>query len=83
MGQSISVLICKSHESLRYFVDYYRLITTTLKDILLLPHIDDLLNQFSGRKIYFRYWILANLSLKLLTRKTVFVTMDGQFDMLI
>ena len=46
------ILVHKPDGSLRFCVDYRKLNAVTRKDIFPLPHIDDFLDQLSGRKIF-------------------------------
>ena len=46
------VVLVKKDGILRFCVDYWRLNAVTRKDTIPLPHIDDLLNQLSGKTVF-------------------------------
>jgi len=45
---SPAVLVKKKDRTIRFCVDYRKLNTKTIKDLFLLPRIDDILDQCSG-----------------------------------
>ena len=77
------VLVHKPDGSLRFCVDYRKLNAATRKDAFPLPHIDDLFDQLSGRKIFSTldactgYWQIQVQSSS--RDKTAFITIDGLF----
>ena len=67
-----------------YCVDYHRLNALTSKDVFLLPRINDILDQVSGKCIFLTlnartgYWQIKVHEYS--CEKTAFVTMDGFYE---
>ena len=66
------------------YIDYWKVITLTKKDIFPLPHIDDLLHQLKGNEIFSTlnarqgYWQIRVAEDS--CEKTVFVKNDGLYE---
>ena len=78
------VLVRKKDGSLRLCVDYRRLNSVTRKDVFPLPRIDDLLDQFAGKKVFSTldaksgYWQIPMSEES--RPKTTFATMNGLYE---
>ena len=78
------VLVRKKNGTLRFCVDYRRLNAVTRKDTFPLPHIDDLLDQLSGKTIFTTldakrgYWQIRVQAES--QAKTAFATFDRLYE---
>ena len=78
------VLVKKKDGTLRFCVDYRRLNAVTRKDTFLLPRIDDLLDQLSGKTIFSTldarrgYWQIRVQEES--QAKTAFTTFEGLYE---
>ena len=78
------VMVKKGDGFLCFYVDYWKVITLTKKDIFPLPHIDNLLHQLKGNEIFSTlnarqgYWQIRVAEDS--REKTVFVKNDGLYE---
>lgn len=79
-----SIVLVRKTALYAFCMDYRRLNAVTRKDVYPLPHIDDLLDQLSGKRIFSTldastgYWQIRMEEKSV--EKTAFVTMDGLYE---